>query len=53
MARKKAHPPEEIVVKLREAEALIGQVKAVAEAARVLAVTELTYYRWRTEFGAL
>jgi transposase-like protein len=53
MARKKAHSPEEIVAKLRQAEVLIGQGKAVADAVRAIGVTEPTYYRWRTEFGGL
>ncbi len=53
MARQKAHTPEEIVAKLRQAEVLVGQGKTVAEAVRAIGVTEPTYYRWRTEFGGL
>ena len=53
MARKKAHTPEEIVAKLRQAEVLVAQGKSVAEAVRAIGVTEPTYYRWRTEFGGL
>ncbi len=53
MARKKAHTPEEIVAKLRQAEVLVGQGKTVAEAVRAIGVTEPTYYRWRTGFGGL
>ena len=53
MARKKAHTPEEIVAKLRQAEVLLAQGKSVAEAVRAIGVTEPTYYRWRTEFGGL
>ncbi len=53
MARQKAHTPEEIVAKLRQAEVLVAQGKSVAEAVRVIGVTEPTYYRWRTEFGGL
>jgi transposase-like protein len=53
MARQKAHTPEEIVAKLRQAEVLVGQGKTVAEAVRVIGVTEPTYYRWRAEFGGL
>ena len=51
--RKKAHTPEEIVAKLRQAEVLVGQGKTVADAVRAIGVTEPTYYRWRTEFGGL
>ncbi len=53
MARKKAHTPEEIVAKLRQAEVLIGQGKTVADAVRGIGVTEPTHYRWRAEFGGL
>jgi putative transposase len=53
MGRKKAHTPEEIVAKLRQVEVLVGQGKSVAEAVRMIGVTEPTYYRWRTEFGGL
>ena len=53
MARKKAHTPEEIVAKLRQAEVLAAQGKTVAEAVRATGVTEPTYYRWRAEFGGL
>ena len=53
MARQKAHTPEEIVAKLRQAEVLTGQGKTVADAVRAIGVTEPTYYRWRTEFGGL
>jgi len=53
MARKRAHTPEEIVAKLRQAEVLVGQGKTVADAVRAIGVTEPTYYRWRTEFGGL
>ncbi len=53
MARKKAHTPEEIVAKLRQAEVLVGQGKTVADVVRAIGVTEPTYYRWRAEFGGL
>jgi hypothetical protein len=53
MGRKKAHTPEEIVAKLRQAEVLVGQGKTVADAVRGIGVTEPTYYRWRTGFGGL
>jgi endonuclease V-like protein UPF0215 family len=45
MARKKAHTPEEIVAKLRQAEDLVGQGKTVADAVRAIGVTERNAYR--------
>ena len=48
-----AHKPEEIVAKLRQVEVLTSQGKSVADAIRTIGVTEVTYYRWRQEFGGL
>ena len=50
---KKRHKPEEIVAKLRQVGVLVSQGKPVAEAVRSIAVTEVTYYRWRQEYGGL
>lgn len=52
MARKR-FKPEEIVAKLRQVEVLTAQGKSVAEAIRSIGVTEVTYYRWRQEYGGL
>jgi putative transposase len=45
--------PEEIVTKLRQADVLVSQGQSVADAIRAIGVTEVTYYRWRKEFGGL
>ena len=52
MARKH-HKPEEMVAKLRQVDVLVSQGQAVADAIRAIGVTEVTYYRWRQEFGGL
>ena len=52
MARKR-HKPEEIVAKLRQVDVLVSQGQNVADAVRSIGVTEVTYYRWRQEFGGL
>jgi transposase-like protein len=52
MPRKK-HKAEEIVAKLRQVEVLSAQGQSVAEAIRSIGVTEVTYYRWRSEYGGL
>ncbi len=49
----KRHKAEEIVAKLRQVEVLSAQGKSVAEAIRLIGVTEVTYYRWRSEYGGL
>jgi putative transposase len=50
---RKRHKPEEIVVKLRQVDVLISQGHPVADAVRSIGVTEVTYYRWRSEYGGL
>ena len=49
----KRHKPEEIVAKLRQVDVLTSQGATVADAIRQIGVTQLTYYRWRKEFGGL
>ena len=50
---KKRHTAEEIVAKLRQVDVLTAQGRTVAEAIRQIGVTEVTYYRWRNEYGGL
>ena len=50
---RKRHKPEEIVAKLRQVDVLVSQGQSVAAAIRSIGVTEVTYYRWRQEFGGL
>ena len=52
MARKR-YKPEEIVAKLRQVDVLVSQGQAMADAIRQIGVSEVTYYRWRREFGGL
>ena len=49
----KRHKPEEIIAKLRQVEVMTGQGTSMADAIRSISVSELTYYRWRKEFGGL
>ena len=50
---RKRHKPEEIVAKLRQVDVLASQGQSVADAVRSIGVTEVTYYRWRQEYGGL
>ena len=50
---RKRHSAEEIVAKLRQADVLLAQGQTGLDVARVLGVTETTYYRWRSEYGGL
>ena len=50
---RKRHKAEGIVAKLLQVEVLSSQGQSVAEAIRSIGVTEVTYYRWRSEYGGL
>jgi hypothetical protein len=50
---RKSYKPEEIVTKLHQVDVLISQGQSAADAIRQIGVTEVTYYRWRREFGGL
>jgi hypothetical protein len=50
---RKSYKPEEIVAKLRQVDVLTSQGQSVSEAIRSIGVSEVTYYRWRQEFGGL
>jgi len=53
MAKRKRFTSEQIILKLREAEVLLGQEKTVREVCRALEISEQTYYRWRKEYGGM
>jgi putative transposase len=50
---RKRHKAEEIVAKLRQVDVLVSQGQSVADAVRSIGVTEVTYHRWRQEYGGL
>lgn len=51
--KKTKHSPEQIITKLRKAEALLAEGKSVAEAAKQIEVSEQTYYRWKKQYGTM
>jgi len=50
---KRGYTAEQIIVKLREAEVLLGKGETVGQVCRKLGVSEQTYYRWRKEYGGM
>ena len=52
MARKR-HTPEQILAKLRDAEAILSKGKATAEVAKQIEVSEQTFHRWRNQYGGM
>jgi len=49
----KRHSVEQIIAKLREVEKLTGQGMSIPMAAKKVGITDQTFYRWRTRYGAL
>lgn len=50
---RKGHTAEEIVAKLRQVDVLMALSRPAADAVQAIGVTEVTYYRWRNEYGRL
>ena len=53
MNKRKRHSAEQIIRKLRQAEGLLADGKTVAEVAKALGVSELTFNRWRNQYGGM
>lgn len=49
----KGYSPEQIVRKLRDAEAKLAAGNSVSEAARALGISEATFHRWRKKYGGM
>lgn len=47
------HSAEQIVTKLRDAEAMLAAGKTVAQVVQALGVSEQTYHRWQTQYGGM
>jgi putative transposase len=50
---RKHYKPEEVVAKLRQVDVLVSQGQNIADTVRQIGVSEVTYYRWRQEYGGL
>lgn len=51
--KRKRHTPEQIVKKLRDAEAMLNAGKDLAAVLQALEVSEATYHRWQNQFGGM
>ncbi|MEM1095118.1 MAG: transposase [Bacteroidota bacterium] len=49
----KKHSPQQIVTKLRKAEALIADGATQAEAAKAIGISVPTFHRWKNQYGSL
>lgn len=53
MKKRKRHTPEQIVKKLRDADAMLAAGKSVGEVLQALEVSEATLSRWRNQYGGM
>ena len=51
--KRKRHTPEEIIRKLRDAEAQVANGATIAQVSKKLGVSEVTFHRWRTQYGGM
>ena len=51
--RSKRHTPEQIVAKLRDADAMLNAGKDLAAVLQSLGVSEATLHRWRAQYGGM
>ena len=49
----KRHTAEEIIPKLRQAEADLAQGLSIAQVCQKLGVSENTFHRWRAQYGGM
>ncbi len=49
----KQYSPEQAVAKLRQIDVLVGEGKSIHLACKEAGITDVTYYRWRKEYGGL
>jgi putative transposase len=51
--RRKRHSPEQIVAKLRDADAMLNAGKDLAVVLQALEISESSYERWRAQYGGM
>jgi len=49
----KRHSPEQIIIKLREADALLGGGATIGQVCQKLSIAEQTFHRWRNQYGGM
>ncbi|TWT31897.1 MULTISPECIES: transposase [Pirellulaceae] len=51
--KRRRHSAEQIIKKLRDADAMLAAGKSVGEVLQALEVSEATLSRWRTQYGGM
>ena len=47
------HTPEQVINKLREADAMLSSGRSMAQVLQHLGVSEQTFHRWRNQYGGM
>ena len=53
MKKRKRHTPEQVVKKLRDADAMLASGKSIGEVLQAMEVSEATLTRWRSQYGGM
>ena len=53
MKKSRRHQPEQIIRKLREADAMLAAGKTIGQIAQTLQISEQTFHRWRNQYGGM
>jgi transposase-like protein len=51
--KKRRHGPDQIIAKLREADALLGSGATIGQVCQRLEISEQTFHRWRNQYGGM
>lgn len=51
--KRKRHSPEQIIAKLREADAMLAAGAMIGQICQKLEVAEPTFHRWRNQYGGM
>jgi transposase-like protein len=51
--KRQRHSPEQIILKLREADAKLASGCPIGQVCQGLGISDKTYYRWRSQYGGM
>jgi putative transposase len=51
--KRKRHSPEQIITKLREADAMLATGATIGQICQKLEIAEPTFHRWRNQYGGM
>jgi transposase-like protein len=49
----KRHSPEQVIQKLRDADAMLAASKSMGQVCQALEISEQTFHRWRNQYGGM